>query len=416
MIVENEELWLVGGIYPYGACRNLMQDIIWSDRTEYLSGRRNKMSSKIKFGVIGAGWMGAELLDKVVQNPDADLVSVFDPNKENTKGLKERFNLTDSVFVNSEEEVLDSSIDAVIIASPNDLHGYQSIMALKKGKHVFCEKPAATKYKEILIQKRLDESNPGLITFVDYILQFDDMEKKLHQMIEQKIFGEISHIQINYRHAINIAGNKIWKTGVEAIGMGPIHSVHLVLWHMIDRKLESVYVSSMAPQGKLYKVPPIYNVHMQFDNGASGIIPSNIETPNGYDVYHNIFGTDGWFIFDPQAYVSPEDPKVNFKIRYKSRKTTDDKWTYPLHKDLCNLSDSWPEGMSFPDSGDIINTKTKEGIEHFIECIKNGTKSPLGFSDSFHTAETVFAILLSAACKTPVSLPLDEKLVFEHLG
>ncbi len=373
------------------------------------------MNSKIKFGVIGAGWMGSELLDKVIKNPDAELVSVFDPDVENIKRLKEHFSLSDKLFMNSDEELLKSDIDAVVIASPNDLHGKQSIAALKKGKHVFCEKPAATKYADILEQKRLDESNPGLITFVDYILQFDDMEKKLHQMIEQNIFGEISQIQINYRHAINIAGKKIWKTGVEAIGMGPIHSVHLVLWHMIDRELESVYVSSMAPQGNLCKVPPIYDVHMQFDNGASGIIPSNIETPNGYDVYHSIFGTDGWFIFDPQAYVSTEDPSVNFKIRYKSRKTTADKWIYPLHKDLSDPPDQWPEGMSFPDSGDIINTKTKEGINHFIECIKNGRKSPLGFSDSFQTAETVFAILVSANCKNSVSLPLDEKLVHEYL-
>lgn len=373
------------------------------------------MSSKIKFGGIGAGWMGTELLEKVIKNPDAELVSVFDPDAENIKSLKERFSLTDGIFVNSFEDLMKNNIDAVVIASPNDLHGYQSIAALKNGKHVFCEKPAATKYADILEQKRLDESNPDLITFVDYILQFDDMEKKLHQMIEQNIFGEISQIQINYRHAINIAGKKIWKTGVEAIGMGPIHSVHLVLWHMIDRKLESVYVSSMAPQGNLYKVPPIYDVHMQFDNGASGIIPSNIETPNGYDVYHSIFGTDGWFIFDPQAYVSTEDPSVNFKIRYKSRKKTADKWIYPLHKDLSDPSDQWPAGMSFPDSGDIINTKTKEGINHFIECIKNGTKSPLGFSDSFQTAETVFAILVSANCKNSVSLPLDEKLVHEYL-
>ena len=277
---------------------------------------------------------------------------------------------------------------------------------MENGIHVFCEKPAATKFNELLRQKELDESNPDLVTFVDYILQFDDMEKKLHQMIEQKIFGEISQIQINYRHAINIAGKKIWKTNVEAIGMGPIHSVHLMLWHMIDREIESIYASSMQPQGKQYKVPPIYDVHIQFDNGANGIIPCNIETPNGYDVYHNIFGTEGWFIFDPQAYVSPEDPTINFKIRYKSRTTTNADWVYPLHKDLCQPSERWPEDMFFPDSGDIIHHKSKEVIDHFVDCIKNGTKSPLGFSNSFRSAETVLAILVSAICKQLVSFPV----------
>jgi len=373
------------------------------------------MNNKIKFGVVGAGWMGTELIEKVILNPDAVLNGIYEPESENVKNVKRRFSLDNNIFVESYEELLEKGIDALVIASPNYLHGVQSIEAMEKGIHVFCEKPAATKFDNLLRQKKLDELNPNIVTFVDYILQFDDMEKKLHQMLEQKIFGEISHIQINYRHAINIVGKKMWKTGVEAIGMGPIHSVHLMLWHLSDHKIESVFASSMQPQGKQYKVPPIYDVHIQFDNGTCGIIPCNIETPNGYDVYHSIFGTEGWFVFDSQAYVSPDDPSINFKIKYKSRITTNDKWIYPLHKNLCKPSELWPQNMSFPDSGDIIKTKTKEAIDHFVGCIKNGTKSPLGFNNSFRSAEAVFAILVSAICKQPVSLPLDKDFVNRHL-
>jgi len=371
-------------------------------------------SNKIRFGIIGAGWMGSELMEKVLLSPDAEIRGVYEPDVENARVAKGRFQLTDDIFVGSVEELM-TRIDAMVIASPNDLHGVQSIAAMEKGIHVFCEKPAATRFDELVRQKELDERTPHLVTFVDYILQFDDMEQRLHGLIEQKVFGEISHIQINYRHAINIAGKKIWKTGVEAIGMGPIHALHLILWHMHPHRLRRVYSTAMEPQGSHFKIPPIYDVHLQFDNGATGIMPCNIETPNGYDVYHSIYGSEGWFVFDPQAYVSAEDPFINFKLRYKSRVTTKGEWIYPLHRDLSPAADRWPAGMSFPDSGDIIQQKTRAVIDHFIDCIKKGEKSPLGFSHSFKTAEAVFAILVSARTKQPVDLPLQSALVEQLL-
>ena len=370
--------------------------------------------STIRFGIMGAGWMGSELMGKVLLNPDAELRGVYDPDIENARAAKERFQLKDGLFVNSAEELM-KRIDALVIASPNDMHGAQSIAAMEKGIHVFCEKPAATRFDELLRQKELDERHPELVTFVDYILQFDDMEQRLHGLIEQNVFGEISHIQINYRHAINIAGKKIWKTDVEAIGMGPIHSLHLILWHMDPHRLTSVYSTAMKPQGLTFKIPPIYDVHLAFDNGAAGTMPCNIETPNGYDVFHSVFGSEGWFVFDPQAYVSAENPHVNFKLRYKSRVKTGSQWIYPLHGELCPAPDRWPAKMSFPDSGDIIQHKTGAVIDHFVDCIRRGAKSPLGFSGSFKTAEAAFAVLVSARCKRPVDLPLQQVLVEQVL-
>ena len=57
------------------------------------------MDNKIKFGVVGAGWMGTQLLEKVILNPDAELTGVFNPSPTNIADLKEKFSLADNFFL-----------------------------------------------------------------------------------------------------------------------------------------------------------------------------------------------------------------------------------------------------------------------------------------------------------------------------
>ena len=46
-------------------------------------------------------------------------------------------------------------------------------------------------------------------------------------------FGTITQIQVNYRHPINIAGDKVWKLAGarmgDAIGMGIVHSLSAMM-------------------------------------------------------------------------------------------------------------------------------------------------------------------------------------------
>jgi hypothetical protein len=70
---------------------------------------------------------------------------------------------------------------------------------------------------------------------------------------------------------------------------------------------------------------------------------------------------------------------------------------------------AWPEDTTTPDSGNVVEHQTGAAVGHFIECVKNKTKSPLSFVNSQMISEIGWAAQMSAILKHPVSLPLDWK-------
>lgn len=367
---------------------------------------------KVKVGFIGAGWMGSVHMQRICQRDDAEVVLLFEKNQTRGKEVLKNLGLSEDILVDDYQKIIDNpDIDAVWVVSPNSFHGRQTIAAMKAGKHVFCEKPCATKFRDFCEQIELEKENPNLKTFVDYILLFDSMEDKLQKMVSDSQFGQIIQIQINYRHPVNIACDKAWKLKKDimgdAIGMGINHAISVMLHLMSSQaKPVSVYATSQNPGVRGFEVDTLYNIMIKFDNGATGFCFGNIDNGNGYDAYHNIFGTEGCFVFDSQT-------DRTHKIKYWSKKTTDGKWIFPLDAEKCKqqgLEDYiWPEDTTTPDSGDVVEHQTSKCVGHFIECIKNDRKSPLSFVNSKAIAEVGWAAQMSAATGKEIPLPLNKQ-------
>lgn len=365
--------------------------------------------NKIKVGFVGAGWMGSVQMQRICERDDAEVVALFEKNVERGKEVLKSLGLSQDLLVDNYDKIVNNpDIDAVWLVSPNSFHGPQSIAAMQAGKHVFCEKPASTTFDDYCKQIELSKANPNLKTFVDYILYFDSMEQHLRKMVADGEFGKITQIQINYRHPVNIAGEKVWKLDKsimgDAIGMGINHAIQVMVFAMAAQaKPIAVYATSQNPNVRGFQADPLYNILIKFDNGATGFCFGNIDSGNGYDAYHNIFGTEGGFIFESQI----DRP---YKVRYWSEKTTDGKWIRPLDKaDAGELA--WPDDTTTPDSGDVVEHQTGECVGHFIECIKSGKQSPLSFVNSQVIAEIGWTAQISAALNKEIALPLYKEQV-----
>lgn len=105
------------------------------------------MRNKIKWGVIGSGGIAQRrtIPEGIVLADHAELVAVYDINSEVNKAVAEKFN---AKAVNSIEELLNSDIDAVYIASPVNMHLEHAITCAKGKMHVFCEKPLGMSVEE----------------------------------------------------------------------------------------------------------------------------------------------------------------------------------------------------------------------------------------------------------------------------
>ena len=109
----------------------------------------------LRFGVIGLGFMGRTHLATLALHPQAQVVAVHDVLPERLAGplapgggnIAVGGRSWDESVVRrcaSLDELLgDEAIDAVVVATPSDLHAELSCRALSAGKHVLCEKPMA---------------------------------------------------------------------------------------------------------------------------------------------------------------------------------------------------------------------------------------------------------------------------------
>ncbi|WP_027468649.1 Gfo/Idh/MocA family protein [Deefgea rivuli] len=101
----------------------------------------------IRFGIIGTGSIAQRFVVGLEQVPDAQAVAVF--NRTASKATQFATSNQIPHIYSSLDELLASDIDAVYIATPHPSHAALSIAALKAGKAVLCEKPAAVTLAEL---------------------------------------------------------------------------------------------------------------------------------------------------------------------------------------------------------------------------------------------------------------------------
>jgi predicted dehydrogenase len=119
-------------------------------------------SDKVNIGIVGAGGRSFEIMKELFPLNDVQLITVADPSehckkvifyktesgRRPAKAFIEKFYATktpnhkvtdyEDFRVMLEKE---KSLDAIVCASPDNTHAYISIMSMRAGKHVYCEKP-----------------------------------------------------------------------------------------------------------------------------------------------------------------------------------------------------------------------------------------------------------------------------------
>lgn len=102
----------------------------------------------MRFGIIGTNWITDRFLLAAKDHPEFSIGAIYSRTLEKGRSFANKYNVK-KVYTNMEEMFQSGDIEAVYIASPNALHAEQSILALKNGIHVLCEKPAVTSVSEM---------------------------------------------------------------------------------------------------------------------------------------------------------------------------------------------------------------------------------------------------------------------------
>lgn len=154
--------------------------------------KEEKMSKKVRLGVIGLGNMGSSHAKKILAGecPEMEVTAVCDIKPERLDWAEENLGNGVAGFADAEEMMDSGLVDAVVVAIPHYDHPKYSIMAMKKGLHVMVEKPAGVYTKHVLEMNRVaDECQVVFAIMMNQ--RTNGMYRKMREMIQSGEMGQI---------------------------------------------------------------------------------------------------------------------------------------------------------------------------------------------------------------------------------
>jgi predicted dehydrogenase len=103
-----------------------------------MSTRRVPKGAKPRLGFLGVGWIGRNRMEALARSGVAEIAAVLDTVPENAEAAR---TVASCTIFESYDQLLDSGIDGIVIATPSALHAEQAAAALERGLAVFCQKP-----------------------------------------------------------------------------------------------------------------------------------------------------------------------------------------------------------------------------------------------------------------------------------
>lgn len=102
---------------------------------------------KIKWGIIGPGWIAHKFATALQVAANCELYAVGSRHIDTAKKFAAEFHVP-KAYGSYQELLQDPDVDAVYIATPHNLHLENTLLALEHHKHVLCEKPMGVNRKE----------------------------------------------------------------------------------------------------------------------------------------------------------------------------------------------------------------------------------------------------------------------------
>ena len=186
------------------------------------------MSKKLNIVIVGFGGMGGFHFEKLNLNEHYHVQGIYDIDEAVQKKAEQE---SIKAYASLEEVVNDETVDAVLIATPNDSHKSISIQALQHDKHVICEKPVTLTSEDL--KEIIDvAAKQNKVFIVHQNRRWDDDFHLVKSLYQTKQIGEIFHIESRVHGANGIPGD--WRKE-ELYGGGMLYDwgVHLLdqlLW------------------------------------------------------------------------------------------------------------------------------------------------------------------------------------------
>jgi predicted dehydrogenase len=209
------------------------------------------MSDKrLKIGVLGVGHLGKIHLKCLLGLPEIyEIVGFYDPDDENAQVAMEKYGVA---RLDTLEDLLDQ-VDVIDIVTPTTTHFELAANAIRRGKHLFIEKPLTHTMDEAETLLDLAKDYPVKIQ-IGMVERFNPAFLALKGSVVNPMFIEAHRLA-----AFNPRG-----TDVSVILDLMIHDLDIVL-KVVNSKIKTISASGVAV---VSDSPDIGNVRLEFENGC----------------------------------------------------------------------------------------------------------------------------------------------------
>jgi len=309
------------------------------------------MNKVLNIGVVGCGYWGPNLIRNFRSLADCRMRTICDASVDRLKHLK---TLYPEVEAETKYENLlnDTTLDAIVIATPVRHHFPMAKSSLLAGKHTFIEKPLAASVAQCEELVALAKKQ-GLILMVGHTFLYSPAVRKMKEIVAKGDIGEIRYISARrlnlglFQKDINVA----WD-------LAP-HDLSIIL-HIMDETPNRINC-----QGTAHVTPGIEDVtsmSLHFSQEKSAMIQSSWLDPKKVREM-TIVGSERMIVYDDLA--AQEKIKI-FDVRVER----------PPHYD------TFAEFHYAYHYGDMYSPYIKQDeplkteCQHFLDSIRTG-KTPL---------------------------------------
>lgn len=342
---------------------------------------------KIKVGIIGTGNISRNHMKSYKNNPNVELYALCDIDEGRLTRAGKEFGVT-KLYTNLDEMLALPELDAVSVTTWNSEHAPCAIAALNAGKHVLCEKPMATSVDDAVAMADAAKKN-GKLLMIGFVRRFGADMKLIQDFNSSGYLGDIYYTKATY---LRRNGNPMgWFGDKKRSGGGPlidlgVHVIDFVRYSMGNPKPISVYgatfkklgareniktpkgyVSASATENDICDVEDLATAMVRFDNGAVLQIEASFSL--------NIEKDEGKI----QLFGSKAGVTVGDTLRFASE----------VNDYMADVEIKANASMNFDE---IFQNE----INHFVDCIINGTQCKNPAEDGIEIMKILTAIYKSA--------------------
>ena len=313
----------------------------------------------LKIGVFGTGHLGKFHLNNWLEIEGTELVGFYDPDDNTAGTVEEKYKL--KRFATAAELI--DAVDAVDVVTPTQYHFAICEQAIKKGRHVFVEKPMAHTMDEARqLVKLVRESK---VKFqVGHVERFNPAflaakDLKLHPMF----------IEVHRLAQFNPRG-----TEVSVILDLMIHDIDVIL-SLVNSDVKTISASGVAV---MTETPDIANVRIEFNNGCvANLTSSRISMKKMRKVR----------LFQKDAYIGIDFLEKKTEVIKLKEDSDENVFAFDIEtgsgvKTIAIASPAVPE----------VNAIKRE-LEEFVSAIRNNTVPIVNEIDGFRALEVAHKIL-----------------------